>query len=404
MSEQLVLERPGARLQGERVGAGPSALLLHAGGERRSVWRPIMLALARSDFATLAFDQRGHGDSGRDSGGHIAAFGDDATAMLEMMITPIVVGASLGGFAALMALRASEVRKHVAGLILVDVTPDPDPTLVRPFLAALGRDLVQSALVQDIFDNAATLREAAGALDLPVLLVRAGMHTAMTDAAVERLHSLIPQLQVVTAASASHLIARTAPEALTDIISGFLAADAVRDRRIQRMLESCGCGNVSHPGGTLLEHLNRVADTLRREGAAPVIVDAARLHAAYGTNGFDQPFARPDDGWTVAAVAGPAVATLVSLYGRCDRSRSYPTWSTTEPILFDRNTGAALALDARTRTMLIDLTVVNELDVLTHDAQIRREHGVALLQLFAKWQPFMSDSARRALARSGKKP
>ncbi|MEO1324559.1 MAG: alpha/beta fold hydrolase [Pseudomonadota bacterium] len=44
-------------------GEHPEVLLLHAGGERRHVWRPVQERLARSGINSIAYDQRGHGDS-----------------------------------------------------------------------------------------------------------------------------------------------------------------------------------------------------------------------------------------------------------------------------------------------------------------------------------------------------
>jgi pimeloyl-ACP methyl ester carboxylesterase len=228
----------------------------------------------------VAFDQRGHGESGDDTGGHIESFGDDTAAMLENLVAPIAVGASLGGFAALMALRARAVRDNVAGLVLVDVIPDPDPEIVRPFLASIGRDLVKSPLVQDIFDHSDTLRNAASCLDLPVLLVRAGRGTPISDEALDRLRVVVPHLQVASIAEAGHLVARDAPSALADVLTAFLNDDTVRAKRINSMLFRCGCVEIAHPGGTLFAHLNRVAETLRSWKSDRIMVDAAHLHAA----------------------------------------------------------------------------------------------------------------------------
>jgi pimeloyl-ACP methyl ester carboxylesterase len=68
---------------------------------------------------------------------HVA---DDVRAMIRGEDGPVlVVGASLGGLAAIAARRTAE---DVAGLVLVDVVPDPDPARVRPWLD--GRGLIRS--------------------------------------------------------------------------------------------------------------------------------------------------------------------------------------------------------------------------------------------------------------------
>lgn len=59
----LVLPCAGVVLHGEAVGAGPPAVLLHAGGERRGVWSPVARALEDAGCSSVAYDLRGHGDS-----------------------------------------------------------------------------------------------------------------------------------------------------------------------------------------------------------------------------------------------------------------------------------------------------------------------------------------------------
>ncbi|QNQ10857.1 alpha/beta fold hydrolase [Sphingomonas alpina] len=91
------LIRPDAVLRFDQLGSGPAALLLHAGGERRRVWHKIMEPLAQCGFLTVAYDQRGHGESGGSLDAPLTAFGADTAAMIEHLISPVVVGASLGG-------------------------------------------------------------------------------------------------------------------------------------------------------------------------------------------------------------------------------------------------------------------------------------------------------------------
>src|SRR2546426_647046 len=128
------LRRPDATLRCDSLGHGPEALLLHAGGERRRVWHPVMDRLAARGCRCVAYDQRGHGDSGGDRRSSVTAFGEDTVAMISGLAMPVMVGASLGGFSALFALSDPAVERKVAGLVLIDVVPDPDPERVRRFL------------------------------------------------------------------------------------------------------------------------------------------------------------------------------------------------------------------------------------------------------------------------------
>ena len=41
------IARPDVLLRGEEAGVGPTVLLLHAGGERRQVWTPVIDVLYR---------------------------------------------------------------------------------------------------------------------------------------------------------------------------------------------------------------------------------------------------------------------------------------------------------------------------------------------------------------------
>jgi pimeloyl-ACP methyl ester carboxylesterase len=118
MRNELVLARPGATLAGEGTGSGPEILLLHAGGETRAVWRPVMDVLSRRGYRSVAFDQRGHGESGGSAADGVTAYGEDAKAIISTMERPLVVGASLGGFALMLALEELEAR--VSGLVLVE--------------------------------------------------------------------------------------------------------------------------------------------------------------------------------------------------------------------------------------------------------------------------------------------
>jgi pimeloyl-ACP methyl ester carboxylesterase len=219
------LRRPDAVLRFDQRGEGPDMLLLHAGGERRSVWRSVMDRLAGHCRCT-AYDQRGHGDSGGRRSDPVTAFGEDAAAMIASLHRPVVVGASLGGFAALLAL--AEVERDVAGLVLVDVVPDPDPARTHAFLAPLG--LAETPLVADILGRAEQFRAIAAGLSLPILAVRAGARGPMVDVDAERFRKLAPQARVVTVPEAGHLIAREKPIELAELLAAFLASPEVRER------------------------------------------------------------------------------------------------------------------------------------------------------------------------------
>ena len=242
------------------------------------------------------------------------------------------------------------------------------------------------------------LRQIAARLGLPVLAVRAGKREPLSDDDAVRFRALVPHASVVTVPGAGHLVARDQPERLALALGDFLGSDAVRDRRISRFVALAGGAAIAHPGGTLEQHLHRTAASLRAWGAPSVLVDAGRLHAAYGTDGFARALVGELDRHVIEKIVGLPAEQLIWQYGRCNRARSYPTWHTSAPQLFDRRTGNADDLTDEQRAMLIELTIANELDVLAHDPELARLHGASLRQLFARWAALASPGAGAAVA------
>jgi pimeloyl-ACP methyl ester carboxylesterase len=113
--------------------AGPThrpVLLLHGGGQTRYAWRNTADRLAQAGMTAYAVDQRGHGDSEWIADGAYAFddFAADADLLARAVAEraggpPVVVGASLGGIAALLAAGRGA---QFAALVLVDITPRVD--------------------------------------------------------------------------------------------------------------------------------------------------------------------------------------------------------------------------------------------------------------------------------------
>lgn len=214
------LLRPDTTLHGEELGTGPTFLLLHAGGERRRVWRPVNNILTAAGFRCVTYDQRGHGDSdGNSNTQTLAACADDVAAMLHAEPPGcILVGASLGGLAAVAALADPAVRGNVSGLVLVDVVPCLDPPRVRRFLAAGGLNDAYTQLVDDILAHVPRLRQITAELDLPILLIHGDSGSSITDEDIDELLRLAPKTTIRTIHDAGHLIARDQPSALAHAI------------------------------------------------------------------------------------------------------------------------------------------------------------------------------------------
>ena len=108
-STDITLVLGDVTLQATVTGAGPTVLLLHAGGEHRGVWAPVAERLTESGLRSVAYDLRGHGESsGRAT--TLRTVAADVIEMVDREPAPIVVtGASLGGYAALAALAEPSI-------------------------------------------------------------------------------------------------------------------------------------------------------------------------------------------------------------------------------------------------------------------------------------------------------
>jgi pimeloyl-ACP methyl ester carboxylesterase len=119
-----------------------------------------------------------------------------------------------------------------------------------------------------------------------------------------------------------------------------------------------GAAGLAHPGGTLLEHLQRTARRLESWGAMPELVAAGACHAAYGTQGFPTALlARSERGW-LRTLIGDHAESIVYAYCASDRSRPNAQR--------DRFSGERTVHAAWLRLALAELTAANELDVAQH--------------------------------------
>ena len=124
--------------------SGSPVLLLHGGGQTRHAWHKTARDIARKGYIAYALDQRGHGDSDWIATGayEFSDYAADAKAVAAELTRrhgtkPIVIGASLGGIASLLAEGESERDGGVgvfSALVLVDITPRVDQTGVAKVL------------------------------------------------------------------------------------------------------------------------------------------------------------------------------------------------------------------------------------------------------------------------------
>ena len=187
-----------------------------------------------------------------------------------------------------------------------------------------------------------------------------------------------------------------------------------REARALALLRELGAGQLAHPGGTLLAHLERVHARLGAWGARPELRLAGLCHAFYGTDGFATALLPVGRRAELAAVIGAEAEEIVYFYASCDRAASYPTLaaddrrrgrrgpaadneavSSVAPAFRDRFTGHVHSPDRQSRRDFAELSAANELDLARIDPAFRAAHGPGLLALFTRLRGLLTEPARR---------
>ncbi|GHE27992.1 hypothetical protein CP980_03550 [Streptomyces vinaceus] len=201
---------------------------------------------------------------------------------------------------------------------------------------------------------------------------------------------------------------------------------ARREAHALALLRELGAGDLDHPGGSLLAHLERVHARLGVWGARPALRLAGLCHAFYGTDGFATALLPVGRRAELAAVIGAEAEEIVYFYASCDRAASYPTLasdvpcgagahteaaaaeadadadaaddeavSSGAPAFRDRFTGHVHCPGRQPRRDFAELTAANELDLARIDPAFRAAHGPGLLALFTRLRGLLTEPAWR---------
>lgn len=252
---------------------GQPVLLLHGGGQTRGSWGAAVRALGAAGYHAVALDQRGHGESGwSDDGGYtLDRFADDLRSVVATFgRAPILVGASLGGLASLLAAGEAP-EAGVAAVVLVDIVPwmerkggeqvvgfmrgtgggfatlDEAAEAIAGYLPhrrkpgnldGLSRNLRRRddgrwywhwdpAFVApqggwDFDAVNARLSDAARAIDVPLMLVHGTASEIVSDAGAARFRAMLPDAEVVPIAGAHHMVAGDDNDAFLGALLSFL--------------------------------------------------------------------------------------------------------------------------------------------------------------------------------------
>lgn len=250
----------------------PAVLFAHGFGQSRHAWTRAAQSLAQHGWRSVAFDARGHGDSGWQAGGHyrMESFVADLLAVTRSLpAPPVLVGASMGGLLGLAA--AGEIRPApFRALVLVDITPRWNPAGVERMLAfmqghpqgfdslAAAAEAVAAYLPQRrarkheselaqllrpgsdgrlrwhwdpaLLDSVARegqahqqrLLAAARRVDVPLLLLSGTHSDVVTDVGIQEFLRAVPQARHVCIAGATHTLAGDDNTAFTAAVEDFL--------------------------------------------------------------------------------------------------------------------------------------------------------------------------------------
>ena len=268
----------GLRIEADAYGDASArpVLLLHGGGQTRHSWGSTAATLATAGWYAVAYDQRGHGASGRSPSGHYEP-GRFAEDLVEIATTfeqpPVVVGASLGGLAALLA-EGVLAPGLFAGIVLVDITPrqeregvnrivsfmleravegfeslDEAADAVAAYQPHRDRPRDHSGLQKNLrldadgrwrwhwdpelfnSDNGLHAAQepgrfvaAAAQLTLPTLLVRGKLSDLVSEETAQEFLELVPHAQFVDVSGAGHMVAGDRNDRFCDAVVEFLEA------------------------------------------------------------------------------------------------------------------------------------------------------------------------------------
>lgn len=263
----------GVKLSADCWGApgAPTVIFSHGGGQTRHSWGRTAQKLAEQGWYAIAYDHRGHGDSGWAPDGvyDFSVFGSDMHAITEKLGgRPHVVGASLGGLSAMIC--AGEIKSEAfSSITLVDVTPKLNSAGVenifafmtanmdsgfgsleeaadaiseytgrprRTDLSGLEKNLRKRndryfwhwdpaffALKDDhATHNPDRVSNALRRIEAPIMLVRGKASDIVTEAEVEEFLELAPHAEYVDVEHARHMVAGDRNDIFTAAVAEFL--------------------------------------------------------------------------------------------------------------------------------------------------------------------------------------
>ena len=159
-------------------------------------------------------------------------------------------------------------------------------------------------------------------------------------------------------------------------------------------LAELGADGFEHKNGSLHTHLLATYDLLRSWGADSALCDAGLYHSAYSTTGFTDTMVSLDLRSKIAAIIGAEAEAMVYLYCACDRDAVYPNFGNPDGVEFrDRFTDEVFELSAQQASAFCELTVANELELMSLNEAYRKKHIEDYRELFDSMKAHLSEQA-----------
>ena len=148
-------------------------------------------------------------------------------------------------------------------------------------------------------------------------------------------------------------------------------------------LESLGAAGFEHKNGSLYAHLLGTYELLRSWDAAAPLCDAGLYHSAYSTTGFKKTMVSLDLRSDIARLIGKNAEAMVYLYCACDRDVVYANFKNQAAVEFkDRFTDEVFVMSGEQASAFCELTVANELELMSLNDAYKAKHRVTYLELF----------------------
>src|ERR1700730_12891019 len=161
-------------------------------------------------------------------------------------------------------------------------------------------------------------------------------------------------------------------------------------------LQSLGAGEFAHLNGSLSMHLRGTEALLREWGAPDVVCVAGLYHAVYGTAGYNPALTSLAGRKNIAELIGVEAESLVYLFGACNRRVFYPRIGTDSQLMFaDRFTNAEYEIEFLQLTQLCEITLANELEIISNSPDFKALHGLHFSQLFERMSGLVSKAGFR---------